>query len=50
MALLKFVNEAGAETHLQMAGAVIATIPVLVLYGLIQKEFTEGISTSGLKG
>jgi ABC-type glycerol-3-phosphate transport system permease component len=50
VALLKFVSEAGAEVHLQMAGAVIATIPVLLLYALIQKEFTEGISMSGLKG
>ena len=50
VALLKFVNEAGAEVHLQMAGAVIATIPVLLLYALIQKEFTEGISMSGMKG
>ena len=48
--LLQFVNEAGAEVHLQMAGAVIATLPVLVLYFLIQREFTEGISMSGLKG
>ncbi len=48
--LQKFVTEAGPEVHLQMAGAMIATIPVLVLYGLVQKEFTEGISMSGLKG
>ena len=47
--LLTFVNEAGAQVHLQMAGAVIATIPVLLLYALIQKEFTEGISMSGMK-
>jgi len=50
VALQKFVTEAGPEVHLQMAGAVIATIPVLVLYGHVQKEFTEGISMSGLKG
>ena len=48
--LQKFVTEAGPEVHLQMAGAMIATIPVLALYGLVQKEFTEGISMSGLKG
>jgi ABC-type glycerol-3-phosphate transport system permease component len=48
--LQQFVNEAGAEVHLQMAGAVIATLPVLALYFLIQREFTEGISMSGLKG
>lgn len=48
--LQQFVSEAGAEVHLQMAGAVIATLPVLIAYFLIQKEFTEGISMSGLKG
>ncbi|MBI92448.1 MAG: ABC transporter permease [Gemmatimonadaceae bacterium] len=48
--LQKFVTEAGPEVHLQMAGAMIATVPVLVLYGLVQKEFTEGISMSGMKG
>ena len=48
--LQQFVSEAGAEVHLQMAGAMIATIPVLFTYFLIQKEFTEGISMSGLKG
>lgn len=48
--LQQFVSEAGAEVHLQMAGAVIATFPVLLAYFLIQKDFTEGISMSGLKG
>jgi len=48
--LQQFVSEAGAEVHLQMAGAVIATLPVLLTYFLIQKDFTEGISMSGLKG
>jgi len=48
--LQQFVSEAGAEVHLQMAGAVIATVPVLLTYFLIQREFTEGISMSGLKG
>ena len=48
--LQQFVSEAGAEVHLQMAGAVIATVPVLLAYFWIQKEFTEGISMSGLKG
>ena len=48
--LQQFVNEAGAEVHLQMAGAAIATFPVLLVYFLIQREFTEGISMTGLKG
>ncbi len=48
--LWTFVTEAGPETHLLMAGAVISVIPILILYFLTQKQFTEGIATSGLKG
>jgi ABC-type glycerol-3-phosphate transport system permease component len=48
--LWTFVNEAGPQTHLLMAGAVITIIPVLVIYFLTQKHFTEGIASSGLKG
>ena len=48
--LQQFVSEAGSEVHLQMAGAVIATFPVLLAYFIVQREFTEGISMSGLKG
>jgi ABC-type glycerol-3-phosphate transport system permease component len=48
--LWTFVNEAGAETQLLMAGAVIALVPILILYFLTQKQFTEGIATTGLKG
>ncbi len=48
--LYTFVNEAGPQTHLVMAGAVITIIPILVVYFFTQKFFTEGIATSGLKG
>jgi ABC-type glycerol-3-phosphate transport system permease component len=48
--LWTFVSEAGPETHLWMAGAVITVIPILILYFLTQKQFTEGIATTGLKG
>jgi len=48
--LYSFVTEAGPETHLLMAGAVITLIPVLILYFLTQKQFTEGIAASGIKG
>lgn len=48
--LYTFLSEAGPETHLLMAGAVITVIPVLVIYFITQKQFTEGIATSGLKG
>jgi len=48
--LTGFITEAGAETQLIMAGSVITTIPILVLYFFTQKQFTEGIATTGLKG
>jgi len=45
-----FVSEAGPETNLLMAGAVITLIPILIIYFLTQKQFTQGIATTGLKG
>ena len=48
--LWTFVTEAGPETQLLMAGAMITIIPVLIVFFITQKEFTEGIATSGLKG
>jgi ABC-type glycerol-3-phosphate transport system permease component len=45
-----FIDEAGAQFHLQMAGSVITMAPVIVLYFFTQKTFIEGIATSGLKG
>ncbi len=48
--LYGFISEAGPELHLMLAGAVITTAPVLILYFFTQKQFTEGIATTGLKG
>jgi ABC-type glycerol-3-phosphate transport system permease component len=48
--LLAFLDEAGSLFHLQMAGAVITILPILLLYFFTQKQFTEGIATTGLKG
>jgi ABC-type glycerol-3-phosphate transport system permease component len=48
--LYTFITEAGPQTHLLMAGAVITLIPIIILYFLTQKQFTEGIATTGLKG
>jgi ABC-type glycerol-3-phosphate transport system permease component len=48
--LSKFTMEAAAEVHLMMAGATITIIPILILYFFTQKQFTEGIATTGLKG
>ncbi|MGD8626445.1 MAG: carbohydrate ABC transporter permease [Anaerolineae bacterium] len=48
--LSAFLDEAGAQVHLQMAGSVITILPILLLYLLVQRQFTEGIATTGLKG
>jgi ABC-type glycerol-3-phosphate transport system permease component len=48
--LLSFLDEAGSFFHLQMAGAVITILPIVIFYFFAQKQFTEGIATSGLKG
>ncbi len=48
--LWSFVDEAGPDTQLLMAGAVLCLLPVLVLYFILQKHFTTTLVTSGLKG
>jgi ABC-type glycerol-3-phosphate transport system permease component len=48
--LTTFISEAGPENQLIMAGAVIAILPVILLYFLAQKQFTEAIARSGIKG
>lgn len=48
--LYRFRDEAGNQFHLQMAAAFITILPMLILYFMTQKTFTEGITTTGLKG
>ncbi len=48
--LLNFIDDAGAQFHLQMAGSMITITPILIIYFFTQRTFIEGIATSGLKG
>ena len=48
--LYNFVSDEGSKVQLIMAGTVITIIPILGLYFLTQKQFTESISRYGLKG
>lgn len=49
--LTKFVtSDAGDEFHLQMAASVIMIIPIVAVYFFTQRQFTEGIASTGLKG
>ncbi len=45
-----FVEEFNVAWHLMMAAIVVATLPMLIVFLLAQKQFIEGITLSGLKG
>ncbi|NDJ87289.1 MAG: carbohydrate ABC transporter permease, partial [Chloroflexi bacterium] len=49
-ALYNLRNEEGNDPQILMAGAMIALFPVILVYLIAQKQFTEGIATTGLKG
>ena len=48
--LATFSSEMGTQYHLLMAAATFAILPVVVLYLIAQRQFTEGIVSSGIKG
>lgn len=48
--LFRFNTEAGPQTHLIMAGSLITIAPVLLVYFLTQRQFTNAFASSGLKG
>lgn len=43
-------SDAPGDFHLQMAASVIMVVPILIMYFFTQKQFTEGIAASGVKG
>ena len=38
------------RTNLVMAGVVITTLPVILMFLIFQKQYVEGVATSGIKG
>ena len=48
--LTVFKGEFETAWNLMMAGAVIAVIPVIVLYLLMQRFFVKGVAMTGVKG
>jgi ABC-type glycerol-3-phosphate transport system permease component len=48
--LSAFQGQYNVQWHLLMAGAVIALIPVLIVYVVAQRRFVQGITLSGLAG
>ena len=47
--LLAFLDEAGSQNQLRMAGSVISVLPLIILYFFTQKQFIEGIARSGIR-
>ncbi len=47
--LAKMQGQYGSEYPTMMAAAVLAVIPMVVIYVIFQKQFVEGIATSGGK-
>jgi multiple sugar transport system permease protein len=49
VALAKYITEFVTFWDRLLAGAVSASVPVLVLYFLLQRYYVQGVSTTGLK-
>lgn len=50
LGLLYLKNESSINQAVIMAGAVITTTPVVIVYLIAQKQFVQGIASTGLKG
>ena len=50
LALAVLTGQFGANIGMVMAGAVVATLPMLVVYLVFQKYIVKGIALTGLKG
>lgn len=50
LGLSVFVNADANDPHLLMAASAFTIAPLLVVYFLAQRQFLEGIASSGLKG
>lgn len=48
--LMIFLGRYSMQYGLVMAAAVVATIPVLVMFLLFQRHIVRGVALSGLKG
>jgi multiple sugar transport system permease protein len=50
LGLLYLKNESSINQAVLMAGAVLTTTPVVIVYLIAQKQFVQGIASTGLKG
>ncbi|HXF69944.1 MAG TPA: carbohydrate ABC transporter permease [Thermoflexus sp.] len=45
-----FSEQYGTNIHWQMAGALIAAMPMLIVFFLLQRQIIEGIALTGMRG
>lgn len=50
IAMSRFTEQYISQTHLQMAGASVMFLPILLVFLLMQRNFVEGITLTGIKG
>lgn len=50
LGLKTFIGQYSADYAMIMTGSVISVLPILVVFLIGQKQFVEGIATSGMKG
>jgi multiple sugar transport system permease protein len=49
LGLASFSSEAGMQAQLYMAAATFTIVPIIVLFLFVQRQFIEGIASSGIK-
>lgn len=50
LALSMLTDQVGTEWHLVMAGSVLTTLPLLLVFFFAQKQFIQGVAMTGIKG
>ncbi len=49
VALLAFNDQLGSQIGTQMAGYIIASLPLILLFGIASRQFVEGMTAGGIK-
>lgn len=50
LAMIWFQNEFGTDYGVLMAAAIVITLPIIAIFLVLQRQFVEGITSTGLKG
>lgn len=48
--LLHFQDAVSSKINLQMAGATVVIMPMVIFYLIFRKQIIEGVSRGGIKG